>query len=469
MKKTWFALLLAVVMLASMFVGCTQKPAEKPVEAAPVVTEAPKPTEAPKEEPKPTEEPAPEPTAEPKLESEPEPEGLHKLVVLNTLVKDIETVKSEDSRFNAYWLPSYKLGEIFEKNFWFVPEANEVVAVTAYSDGYTDDGTDSYETLCAKGIPFGFTDSKGGTYDVFTGSTQKMNAMVQYMGYILTGHECALFMPDDGWENLKELFDEIKMAPAESYDFICADDYTEEIAAADLENCKIYATENGTIDATSIAYPGYGLTSIRYIVPHGMTKESEPVEGICQIVVMPNAEGVLDTEPAEDMNYGGTLYAAYPVADVLAKAGIETTTAKAISYKDGYIFNYDIDTFMKVYICLDTKNKNDAFTCGKAQVRDQLCKAAGQYIFDDAALVYVPGVEVMPDGYSVTDLFKTVGMVEAKAYKFICADGWAEEIDAEDLAEVKIFINAAGDGVDATSIAYPDYTLMNILEITPVA
>ena len=91
-----------------------------------------------------------------------------------------------------------------------MPEANEVVAVTAYSDGYTDDGTDSYETLCAKGIAFGFTDSKGGTYDVFTGPTQKMNAMVQYMGYILTGHECALFMPDDGWENLKELFDEIK-------------------------------------------------------------------------------------------------------------------------------------------------------------------------------------------------------------------------------------------------------------------
>ena len=65
---------------------------------------------------------------------------------------------------------------------------------------------------------------------------------------------------------------------------------------------------------------------------------------------MPNAEGILDTEPAELMNYGGTLYAAYPVADVLAKAGIETTTAKAISYKDGYIFDYDIDTFMKVYI-----------------------------------------------------------------------------------------------------------------------
>ena len=33
---------------------------------------------------------------------------------------------------------------------------------------------------------------------MFTGPTQKMNAMVQYMGYILTGHEYALFMPDDG-------------------------------------------------------------------------------------------------------------------------------------------------------------------------------------------------------------------------------------------------------------------------------
>ena len=80
-----------------------------------------------------------------------------------------------------------------------------------------------------------------------------------------------------------------------------------------------------------------------------------------------------------NLSDGGTLYAAYPVAEVLKKAGIETTTAKAISYKDGYIFDYDIDTFMKVYFCLDTKNKNDAFTCGKAQVRDQLCKAAGQY------------------------------------------------------------------------------------------
>ena len=88
-------------------------------------------------------------------------------------------------------------------------------------------------------------------------------------------------------------------------------------------------------------------------------------------------------------------------------------------------------------------------------------------MFDTAALVYVPGVEVMPDGYSVVDLFEAVGMAKASAYKFTCADGWAEEIDAQDLDQVKIFINEGR--VDATSIAYPDYTLMNILTITPVA
>ena len=425
MKKTWFAWLLAIVMLASVLVL----------------------------------------PAAPRAEGE-EAEGLKKLVVLNTLVKDMETVKGEETRFNAYWLPSYKFGDIFEKNFWFMPDANEIVTVVAYTDGYTDDGTDSYETLCAKGLAFGFTDSKGNVYDVFTGPTQKMNAMVQFMGYILTGHECALFIPEDGWENAKELFDEIEMAPAESYDFICSDGWTEEISAEDLEKVQIYVSEGGTIDATSILYAGYGLTSIQYIVPHGLTAESEPVDGVCHIVVMPNAVGVLDEEPAELMNYGGTVYAAYPVTDVLAKAEIEPSAVKAISYKDGFTFEYDAELFQKLFICLDTKNKNDAFTCGKDQVRDQLCKAAGQYIFADAALVYVPGVEVLPDGYAVEDLFKAVGMAEAKSYNFTCADGYTEEIFAEDLAKCKIFINE--DRVDATSIAYPAYTLQDILSITPV-
>jgi len=432
MKKTWFAWMLAILMVALVLI---------PVAA---------------------------PLAEGDATPEAEPAEVKKLVVLNTLVKDMETVSGEETRFNANWLPSYKIGEVFEKNFWFVPEANEVVAVVAYSDGYTDDGTDSYETLCAKGLAFGFTDNKGNTYDVFTGPTQKSSAMVQFMGYILTGHECALFMPEDGWENLKELFEEIEMAPAESYDFICTDGYVEEIFADDLADCKIYKSDNDTIDATSIAYPSYGLTSIRYIVPHGMSKDSEPVDGINQIVVMPNAEGIFETEPAETMNYGGTVYDAYPVAEVLAKAEIESTTCKAISYKDGSVFEYDMENLKKVYICLNNKNKNDAFTCGKEQAYNAVCKGAGQYIFDDAAIVYVPGVDVMPDGYSVPELFKAIGMKEAKSYNFTCADGYTEEIFADDLAEVRIFINAAGDGVDATSIAYPSYTLQNILSITPV-
>lgn len=56
-------------------------------------------------------------------------------------------------------------------------------------------------------------------------------------------------------------------------------------------------------------------------------------------------------------------------------------------------------------------------------------------------------------------------MVEAEEYDFVCADGYTETIHKDDLEKVKIFIN--GEGVDATSILYPEYTLMNILTIVP--
>lgn len=474
MKKTWLALLLAMVMLASVFTGCTSKPAEKPAEpAASTVTEAPKeepkPTEAPKEEPKPTEEPAPEPTEEPAPVEEPAAEGIHQISILNTLVMDMEAVKSEETRFNSYQLPSYNIGEIAEKNFWFIPEdpAQEIITVVAYTDGYKDDGTDSYESLCVKGLSFGFEDPNagGGTMEVFTGPTQNKNYMVWFMGYFTTSKVCALFMPADGWQDLPKLFKEIGMASAEAYDFICADGYKETIYADDLEKVKIYYSDQGTIDASSIAYAGYGLTDIRYIVPEGMEKGSEPVEGINQIVVMPNADGILGVEPTEILPYGGNIYPGYPVAAVLEKAGITSTTCKAVSYKDGSTYDYDMENLMKVYFCVDHSKGNDAYTLGKDQPYGAVLKAAGQYIFDDAAIVYVPPVDVMPDGYSAVELFKAVGMVEAEEYDFVCADGYTETIHKDDLEKVKIFIN--GEGVDATSILYPEYTLMNILTIVP--
>ena len=71
--KKYMSLLLALLMLATLFTGCGQKAAE-PVPAA---TEAPKaeakPTEAPAAEAKPTDAPTAEPTAEPTSEPAPEP------------------------------------------------------------------------------------------------------------------------------------------------------------------------------------------------------------------------------------------------------------------------------------------------------------------------------------------------------------------------------------------------------------
>jgi hypothetical protein len=455
MKKTWLAMLLVVVMLFSL-VGCSNEQADQKSEptAEPVaeVTEAP--TEVPTEAP--TEAPTPEPV-----------QGVKKVTVLNTLVKDLTPAKGEETRFNAFWLPSYNIGEIAEKNFYFMPEATDVVAVVAYTDGYTDDGTDTYETLAAKGLSLKYTDAKGNEYDVFTGPTQKKDNMPQFMGYFTVGHVCALFMQPDGW-NVKELFDEIAMAQADAYDFICADGYSETIQTADLEKVSIF-DKDGSIDATSIAYPDYTLQNIRYIVPTGLTKESTPGEGIQQIVVMPNAEGILDTEAPYTLNFGGTVYEAYAVTDVMDKAGIASDTCKAISWKDGFEYEYDMEAFKASYICLNNKKGNDAFTCGQKQAYNALCKSAGYYVFDADALVYVPSVESLPDGYTVADLFKAIGMQEAASYNFICADGYKEEISADELANVKLFINAAGDGVDATSIAYPDQSLMNILTIEPAA
>lgn len=60
-----------------------------------------------------------------------------------------------------------------------------------------------------------------------------------------------------------------------------------------------------------------------------------------------------------------------------------------------------------------------------------------------------------------------IKMVEADSYDFICIDGYLEEIDKEDLAEVEIFFQEDGVHMDATSIAYPEDTLKNIQYIVP--
>ena len=58
----------------------------------------------------------------------------------------------------------------------------------------------------------------------------------------------------------------------------------------------------------------------------------------------------------------------------------------------------------------------------------------------------------------------SASLVRSKRFRPLAAP--EEEIFAEDLAKCKIFIN--DDRVDATSIAYPSYTLQDILSITPV-
>ena len=56
-----------------------------------------------------------------------------------------------------------------------------------------------------------------------------------------------------------------------------------------------------------------------------------------------------------------------------------------------------------------------------------------------------------------------LGLADAVAINVVCADGYAEEIDAADIPAAFIFHN--GETIDATSIMYPQYTLQNAAKV----
>lgn len=72
--------------------------------------------------------------------------------------------------------------------------------------------------------------------------------------------------------------------------------------------------------------------------------------------------------------------------------------------------------------------------------------------------------EALP-AVSVQELFEAVGMVEAEAYDFVCADGYTQNVIAEDIPECTI--EHVDGRVDACVPGIGDYTLMNIVSIVP--
>ncbi len=384
-----------------------------------------------------------------------EGEGVERLIVLNNAFEGLEV---SSQRYNAYWLDCWNFGQFAEDNFWFIPADDDQVSVVAYTDYYTD-SADTFATMSEKYISLMYDD----LYDVVCGPTQKMTTAVQYMGYITVGYEAVLFMQEDGWD-VSELFEDIGMAKADAYEFIAADGYTVKVAADKIDQCFIEFVDE-RVDGVLPGLGSYTLFDIRYIVPAGTKEGSEPVEGINKITVFVNAEGVYDTEAPEVTNFGGTLYDAYSVAELLAKHEVTPCeTVKTIAYTDGYTMNDSYELFAQKYIAMTSPKATHPFTLGQVQPRNAGVQNAGYYILSEDAFFFLPEGS---ENVAVADIFAKIGMVEADAYLFTCADGYTHEVKAEKLDEC--FIGFVDGRVDGITPGLGGFTLYDILYVTPVA
>lgn len=407
MKRTLSLIL--VMLLAISLAACTQ---EKPVEVTP--------TEAPVEE---------APTAEPVVENEPTAvptvEGMQRIHVLNNAFTGL----TESSQcYNAKeWHKAYSLGEFVANNFWFTPAEDGVAYTTAYTDFYTDECP--VADFLGKYVSFD-KDNEAYDYDLFVGPKQKESTDVTFKGFCTVGNEIILFMQEDGW-NIEQLFADVKMVDAESYDFVAADGYTVSVAKADLKDAAIAYVDN-RIDGI-IPGESWTLYNIQYIIPTDLTAEST-VEGVVKINVALNGVGVLDTEAPYLQNRAGVYYTAYSVADMLAAHEVtESENVKIISAKDGYTAEEAYASFAAKYIAYQGPtqkgDQKEYFTLGQTQPKGEGVTNAGYYILSEDAFVFAPEA-----GIPMSEVFATVGMAETPNYTITYTNGTIETKTAADVA-----------------------------------
>ena len=444
--KRIIALLLAVLMMVSVFAAC-----------------APTPDPEPTPDPTPTPDPAPTPDPEPT----PDPVELAKFAFMNTALDDLELSKDEEARFNADWLPGYPVADYVANNFWFVPADDVMVAQTSYEDGYALET--EYADFVNQIISIDVTEEMAPNYEVVVcGPESQKDYFPYHVGYILAGNEAILFMNEDGYDT-QYLFEDINMAAAEEYDFVCADGYTETIHKDDLAEIRIFRTENGTIDSNSAAYPEYTLSNIQYITPADQEKDAELEAGVIyKLNIFENSVGVMGVEPPVEGYWGGKMVNAYKIAELLEAVELaEGTTVKYVSYKDGATKDEDYALFAQKYITVDVDDKDrQPWTVGKAQAKNDYLANIGYVLWENTGLVYIPTTYTEDAGMALTDLLAALGYAEATACQLVCSDGFAETIQAADYSKVTVYCN---DGVvDGTSVAYAGSALMGLMYIVPM-
>ena len=270
----------------------------------------------------------------------------------------------------------------------------------------------------------------------------------------------------------RALFEDVNMVEADSYDFICSDGFSEEIAKEDLEKVALFF-EGERVDASSIAYAPYTLMNIEYIVPHGLEAENaaefEVEEGKVAKITVVNTVAAA-AEPDFFGPSGGTVQTGYRVSDVLAAAGLENAggTVTAISFGDGSnalhaTKEIAFADFAERYIVPNDSKDRGAYTVGRNQAYNDVTINVGCYVLGENILLFIPDSAAdKATGILLSDVLTLLG-VEYTAVNVVCSDGFSEVIDAADMDDVKIY-HVKGK-VDVDSVAYAGYTLADAVSI----
>ncbi|MBQ6292590.1 MAG: acid shock protein [Lachnospiraceae bacterium] len=479
MKKT-----LALILTLAMVLSLTACGSPKETTAAP--TEAPT-TEAPT---------TAAPTTEAPTEAPLEVAGT--VYVLNSVLADLQTYNDPDEvRYNANYMTikGWNLGNIADRHFWFNVADDQKAYIVSYDDGYTyapKFGTElTYKVLrdqlLCLDVP---EDMQENHYNGFIyGPDMRVDELVWGVGFVVVGPEAFLLGNDDekGYNAEDILHGSLiggtgnvaKLVEADSYDFIGIDGYSEEIFKEDLKDVNIYFNE-GRVDADSVAWPGYTITDIQYIVPHGVDKDNLPEteDGIVYKITVLNTAilevtekksdsyltAKLDTDDEIVIPVKGSAQVGYKVTEVLdaleLKGYKEVTT---VSLLDGQTWTCSFDDFLAKYIVEQDAKYRGPYTVGRTQKRGEFTTNVEVFVLDSDGIVYVQDDATEEAGLSVADLLEKMGATGVKAINVVCSDGYSNQTDAADLD--KIFLFHKDGRIDATYLPDPKYTLEGAVKI----
>ena len=455
--KRKLALILAILMAAAFMAACAEKPAEtspspspaaetSPSQAPPSVAPStapsqPPPSETPPEESQPPETPDPGTT-------EPEDRPAYLDIdgsVLRIIIFEngLENVEESDQPFGSDTRQGYSWGAFAENNFWFSP-ADEV-AITSYADGYT--ATEITSEFFQKYLAL-----TGDSAPIVIGATQDKNWAIWQVGYVNFGYEAACIMGDRDELSILDLFEAVGMAVADSYDFICTDGYTHNVAAADLAECSIKRIGE-RIDGI---VPGIGSYTLMDVVNIQVADLEMPQAQVMRITVFENA---LSGLAATEQPFGSDMRSGYSVSEFVAANFIlppeEEVTIVAM---DGYTATELYAVFSEKYVCLE--GSDAPIMIGASQDKNWAVWNMAHISFGWEAVCFVP-----EEGVSVAELFEAVGMVAAPSYNFICTDGYTHNIEADLISAC--YIRYVDGRIDGIVPGIGDYTLMELLNIVP--